>query len=110
MYAASTYRIYPAEIWIEGIRYGVSVKPITKTPVEYSDEANIGSPRSVLVPATSKKIIQLIPISATAAKHMGTMAKSLSATNELVVVYKQGGKFYYNTLKSLSAIESAAMQ
>ncbi len=110
IYAVSAYRIYPSEIWIEGIRYGVQVKSITKTPVEYSDEANIGSSKKVLVPATTKKVIQLIPVTAVAIKSVGTKAKSLSATNELVVVYKQNGKFYYTAMKSLGKMESAAMQ
>ena len=110
IYATSPSRIYPSEIWIEGIQYGVSIRSIAKTPVEYSDEANIGSQKTVLVPKTSEKLIQIIPVPITGKKSTGTKVNSLSASNELVVVYKQHGKFYYTALKSLSRLESAVMQ
>ncbi|MDB5206470.1 MAG: hypothetical protein JWR72_1545 [Flavisolibacter sp.] len=110
IYATSPSRIYPLEMWIEGVQYGVTISSITKTPVEYSDEANIGSQKTVLVPKTSEKSIQLIPVPVMGNKSTGTKAKSLATTNELVVVYKQNGKFYYTALKSLSGLKSAAMQ
>ena len=110
IYATSSSRIYPVEMWVEGVQYGVTITSITKTPVEYSDETNIGSKKTVLVPKTSKKLIHLIPVPVMGNKSTGTKAKSLSSANELVVVYKQNGKFYYNALKTLSALESAAMQ
>lgn len=110
LYALSPSRIYPSEIWIEGTRYGVTIKSIAKTPVKYTDEMNIGSPEKVLVPKTSQKLIQLIPVRSMNSKPSGAKAKSLARTNELVVVYQQGGKFYYTALKTLSELESAAMQ
>lgn len=110
LYAVSSSRIYPSELWIEGARYGVTIKSITKTPVEYRDEANIGSSKKLLVPKTSQNVIQLIPAPSIKSKSVGTKAKALSKTNELVVVYKRAGKFYYDTLKTLSDLEGAAMQ
>ncbi len=110
LYAVSPSRIYPLELWIEGIQYGVSIKSITTTPVEYSDEMNIGSPKKVLVPKTSQNVIQLILIPPVKGKSVGTKAKTLSRTNEAVVVYKRAGKFYYNTVEKLTDMEGAAMQ
>jgi len=111
IYAVSSSRIYPLEIWLEGNRYGVTVKSIKKTPVEYSNEMNVGSPKKILVPKTTKEVLQLIPMAADAgAKSAGVKAKSLSTQNEAVAVYKQNGKFYYNTLKRLSDLESVSMQ
>src|SRR5688572_7654960 len=55
LYAVSSSRIYPSEIWIEGIRYGVTIKSIPKTPVEMSESGNIGAPAKQLVPATKNK-------------------------------------------------------
>jgi hypothetical protein len=110
IYAASSSRIYPSEMWIEGVRYGVSVRLIAKTPVEYSDEANVGSPKKVLVPKTSKKVIQLTPIPAMVSKSIPVKPQALAASNELVVLYKQNGKFYYAAIKALSGMVGAAMQ
>ena len=110
LYAASASRIYPTEIWVEGTRYGVTIKTIEKTPVEYGDDMNVGSPKKVLIPKTSQKVVQLIPNASTESKTSGTKAKSLAQTNELVVVYKQGSKFYYQVLPRLSKLDGAAMQ
>jgi hypothetical protein len=109
LYTVSSSRIYPSEIWIEGVRYGVNSKSITKTPVEISESGNIGAPAKQLVPATKDKVVQLIPNPGSTAKSSGTKAGSLAKTNELVVVYKLNGKFYYNTLETLSDLDSAAM-
>lgn len=110
LYAQSASRIYPTEIWVEGTRYGVTIKTIEKTPVEYGDDMNVGSPKKVLIPKTSQKLVQLIPNSSTESKTSGTKAKTLAQTNELVVVYKQGSKFYYQVLPRLSRLDGAAMQ
>jgi hypothetical protein len=110
LYAVSPSRIYPTEIWVEGTRFGVTIKTIEQTPVEYGDEMNIGSPKKVLIPKTNQKVVQLIPSTTIESKVSSTKAKSLAANNALVVVYKQNGKFYYQTLSRLSSIEGAAMQ
>ena len=110
IYAVSPSRIYPSEIWIEGERYGVSVTTITQTPVEQGDDRNIGAPKKVLVPKTTQKVIQLVPIPAVEEKSFGANAKSQAKTNDVVLVYKQNGKFYYKALKRMSDLEGAYMQ
>lgn len=110
LYTVSSSRIYPVEAWVEGHHYGLMVDSIKETPVEYGDENNIGSPKKVLVPETSQKVFRLTLIPPVEGKSTGKQAKPLAATNDFVLVYKMNGKFYYNTLKSLSSVESAAMQ
>ena len=110
LYATSVTRIYPTEIWIEGTRYGVSLNSIGTTPVEYSDETNIGAPKKLLVPKTTRKVIQLVPTKVTVGKGKSAKALTLAKSNAVVLVYKQGGKTYYTTLASLNDLETAAGQ
>ena len=109
LYAVSPLRIYPTEIWIEGIRYGVTVKTISKTPVIFTNEGNIESPGKTLVPSTKEKVIQLVPNSQPT-KSVGTAAKTAAKTNALVVVFKQNGTFRYASIKSLTELSGAALQ
>ncbi|HEV7329900.1 MAG TPA: hypothetical protein VGN63_02575 [Flavisolibacter sp.] len=110
LYAVSSTRVYPAEIWIEGTRMGVSIRTIASTPVMYGNDANIGSPKQVLVPQTTQRVTQLILTRAVEGKDFGTKAESLAQTNAVVLVYKQGGKFQYSVLPALTALGSAAAQ
>src|SRR5687768_11370857 len=71
LYAVSSSRIYPSEIWIEGVRYGVTIKTISKTPVEMSEPFGADGPKKVLVPSTKEKVVQLIPNSASTTKSLG---------------------------------------
>lgn len=101
-------RVYPSELWIDGELYGAQVRTISKTPVllESNDPA---LNNRVLVTKTTQKILQLVPTSSKGVKKSakGTL---LAKTNDVVMVYKQNGKFYYSVLPKLSGLESAAMQ
>lgn len=110
LYAASDDRIYPTEVWVEGTRYGVSIKTVEKTPIEYDDGTNIGAPAKVLVPKTKKKIVQLVLIGGLKPKVETSTAGKLAATNALVLVYKTKGKLYQNTLPLLTELQSANRQ
>lgn len=109
LYAVTAGRIYPSEIWVQGVRYGVMPKPV-KLPVEYRDENNIGSPAKVLVPKTPGQCTLLVLRPAATAKAGGVKGRQLASTNELVLLYKLGGRVYYNTLENLSPLDAAAMQ
>jgi hypothetical protein len=108
LYAVAPSRIYPTEMWIDGNHYGVTIKTIEKTPVEIKDEIVVRAPKMVLVPKTTEKVVQLIPTAAIQSKAASKLAKSLAQTNAIVVVYKQNGKFYYQTLPKLETLTSAA--
>lgn len=110
LYAVSSSRVYPAEIWVEGARMGVTIKTITTTPVLHGDDANIGSPKQELVPQTSQRVTQLVLTPAATEKNPGNKAKNLAQTNEVVLVYKQDGRFQYSVLQKLTRLGSAAAQ
>jgi hypothetical protein len=110
LYAVSSSRVYPAEIWVEGTRMGVTIRTITTTPVMYGDDANIGSPKKELVPKTTQRVTQLILAPAVEGKDFGNRVETLARTNDVVLVYKQNGKFYYSALLKLTALGSAAAQ
>ena len=107
---ASTARIYPVEIWVKGQKYGISMKTITQTPVTHSNPSNPANPKTVvLVPKTSGNVLQLRPTDAVPGKHFAA-AERLAQSNELVFVFKQGGKFYYQPLAKIADLDAAAMQ
>ena len=112
MYLSSSNksRLYPVEAWIKGKRVGLTYE-LTKTPViKFKDEGVVQNPEKIiLVPSTTSKVYQLTGTSIVDGKNF-SKAKTLSSSNELVVVYKLNGKFYYATLKKLSELEAANMQ
>jgi len=54
-------------------------------------------------------VLQLIPTDVIAGKNYPT-AERLATQNEIVFVFKQGGKFYYQTKPELLRLVSAALQ
>lgn len=105
--SSSPARVYPVELWLKGKKYGVSFKTITQTPVTHSAYGN--AEKKVLVPKTSGKVLQLIPTDVYADKEY-PKAEKLAGENELVFVYKQNGKFYYQTLPQLTSLAAANLQ
>jgi hypothetical protein len=80
---------------------------ISLTPVVFGSDSS--GNRKVLVPKTSKKVLLLTPYTYTETKNAGDVS-SIASSNELVVLYKQNGKFYYNKLEKLEFLQAAAMQ
>lgn len=106
---AQTTRVYPIEMWIKGQPFSAMPKTVT-TPVEQTSHLVPGRPqKTVLVPETTQKVTQLEPAPFIAEKS-NAKAASLALENELVVVYKQGGKTYIKTLKTLSELSPKALQ
>ena len=109
IYLQTPGRVYPSEIWIDGTVYSVTTET-QATPVErQAFAAPSQSGKVQLVPKTSDKVVQLTPVNATPEK-LSQKGKSLAESNELVVVYKQGGQFYYSVLKELKQLEPVALQ
>jgi hypothetical protein len=106
IYITSASRIYPSELWIDGVAYMPKTSSVSKTPVKR--ELNNGQSK-VLVPSTTRKVWMLTPAPPQDNKQKAG-SKKLAANNEVVVVYKQNGKFYYNALKKLEQLDDAAMQ
>ena len=110
IYLVSPGRVYPSEMWLNGQPYAVSVETISETPVERKNFNNPGDLSTTeLVPATDQKVIRLKPVPAIDDK-LSTKGRRLSEDNELVVMYKLNGKFYFGTLKNLAILEAAALQ
>ena len=110
IYLVSQSRVYPSEMWILGKPYSVSIERITKTPVVRKNYNNPSDPTSVeMVPETSGQVIRLIPAPAIQEK-LSDKGEALSKNNELVVVYKQNGKFQYNILSELTVLKVVALQ
>lgn len=103
--------VYPIEMWIKGEQYTSKPETINTTPIQIADPALPGGPNLItLVPKTTKKVIKLIPGKTGIPGKTIKTAKSKSKTNELVVVYKMKGNFYFSLLKKLILLESATMQ
>jgi hypothetical protein len=109
IYTVAPGRIYPAELWLDGTRYGVTFNTIKKTPLEWEDAGNIGAPKKILVPKSTGTTLQVVPTGATD-KTIGKAAASLARSHAVVLVYKQNGKFYYVTQKTWNDMESTQMQ
>jgi hypothetical protein len=106
--SGNSSRLYPSELWINGDLYGVQIKSMAKTPVTL-DSPDPALNGRVLVPKTSFRVVQLVPISSNGVKKSANGA-SLAKTYSVVAVYKQNGRFYYTTLSELNSLESAALQ
>jgi hypothetical protein len=105
----SAAKIYPIELWIKGQPYSVKTEKVTKTQVEDVDFSTREGKTTVLVPKTTANVFQWLPTSYTADKNL-QKARDLASTNELVAVYKQGGKTYYKTLKRLTVLPPQSRQ
>jgi hypothetical protein len=104
VYTASAATIIPVEIWLKGKAYAAAPQKVT-LPVVFDNPTMIE--KKILVPKSSKKVLQL---ELRDLKGKGnTRAKQLAASNQLVVVYKQAGKTYYQTLKKLTELEAVIM-
>ncbi len=103
-------RVYPVEIWLKGEPFSARPETVASTPVTATDNVILGrAQKTILVPKTTQKVIRLIPTPLMADKS-SNKAKSLAQEAELVVVYKQGGKTYYKTLKTLTTLAPKALQ
>lgn len=108
IYIASSSRVTPVEIWING-----EVNPVTAvkiaTPVEYKNPTSLENKSKTLVPKTSKKVLQL-NASAKKVEKPTQKGKLLSTKNELVIIYKCNGKLYYKAISKLEELAPVAMQ
>lgn len=113
VYLATTAktRVYPVEMWIKGEPYSAMPQSVSTTPVSITSGPVImgRTQKTELVPKTTQKVTQLVPSTYVAAKSNAQAAK-LAQQNELVVVYKQGGKTYIKTLKNLTELSPKALQ
>ena len=102
IYLVTASRAFPLELWIKGQRFSARVKTIEQTPVEQvNTNVQISTDKKVLVPKTSMKVIQLTPAPAVS-KGANRKIESMGAANDLIVFYKQNGKFYYQAVPKMT--------
>lgn len=109
IYLTSNTQVKPIEIWINGVAYSPIVNNVSTTPVEYINPTSGDNKPNVLVPKTSKKVLQLSP-SLNKIQKPTQKGKSLSSKNELVIIYKGNSKLYYKVLPNLNGLEAVHMQ
>jgi len=109
IYLASTTKVAPVEIWINGEAYSPIVNNVATTPVEYTNPTSGDTTPQILVPKTTRKVLQVSP-SPNKIQKPTTKGKTLSAKNELVIIYKGNSKLYYKTLSQLKNLEPLSMQ
>jgi len=108
IYLASTTKVTPVELWINGEVYSVTVIEVS-TPVEYNHPSSSNNNPKILVSKTNRHVLQLSP-SLNKIQKPNPKGKSLSAKNEMVIIYKGGGKWYYKAVSKLGELEPLAMQ
>ncbi|MGZ8538109.1 MAG: hypothetical protein ACXWV9_07575 [Flavisolibacter sp.] len=99
--SSSKSAITPVEMWIRGERFNVMTEPVTKTPIILPNKTGKST---TLVAKTSNKVQQVVAVPFTKGKEF-SLAKKKAAWNELVVVYKQNGKYYSALLKKIKVLE-----
>ena len=99
--SSSKSAIVPVEMWIHGERFNVMIQPVKKTPVILPNKTGKST---TLVSKTSNKVQQVVAVPFTKGKEF-SLAKKKATYNELVVVYKQNGKYYSNLLKKIKVLE-----
>lgn len=107
IYLASTTKVSPTEIWINGKAFAVN-SAVLSTPVIYKNPTT-DSKAKQLVPKTARRVLQITPLEQVS-NSPNAKGKKLSAKNELVIIYKANGKFYYKALARLTMLEPVAMQ
>ena len=105
IYMSSSQRVYPSEIWIKGEPYSVRLTRVNQTPVVRD---GIGGPIT-LVPKTSNSVWLLTPAPPIESK-LSQKGRSLSANNDVVVVYRENGRFVHSVVKQMKEIEAIPLQ
>lgn len=109
IYIASSTKVAPFEIWINGEVYSPIINAVSTTPVEYTNPTSGNNKSKLLVPKTSRKVLQLNP-SLNKIQKPTKKGQSLSLKNELVVIYKGNGRLFYKAVPKLIGLESLYMQ
>jgi hypothetical protein len=103
-------RIYPVELWLKGERHGVKSTDVNTTPVEISTgELPQYTKTITLVPKTNNKVIKLDLAVAVNGKDF-LKAKAKAEANDVVLVYKYAGKFYYAVQNKIRILDPIVLQ
>lgn len=105
---ASTVRVYPVQMWINGEVFSVETERGIQTPILQVNTNKLDTSQKVLVPNRTGQVLKLVPAPLTVDKSSGR-AKSLASTHAVVVLYKSGGKLRYGVLKKFTDLNTLAL-
>lgn len=106
----SGVRVYPTEVWLKGKQYKAKWEAVPSTPVQFTNHNIPNRPTTItLVPKTGASVLSITPSTGPITK-VYAGARKIAAANELVVVYRMQGKFYYARLPKVTELEPAVMQ
>ncbi|MEI6948520.1 hypothetical protein V9K67_15100 [Paraflavisolibacter sp. H34] len=100
-------KVYPVALWIEGEPFGIKWESVAQKPVELAT-GDEGEKKVLLVPATAEAVLQLHPVDYIPGKEARPAAALLQA-NQLVVVYRQGGKMHTRAVKTFQSLSRASL-
>ncbi len=104
-----TQTLHPVQIWIKGKAF--SVRAEAKTAAEFlnEDAGRYSKKTNPAIYETAGAIWKLNKTQPT--KNNGSnRAKALAAANDVVVLYRMGGKLHYGVLKKFTDLEPALLQ
>jgi hypothetical protein len=104
----SKTRIYPVQLWINGEAFSVKGEPFNNNPVVPANGDAPASRLKPLIPETAGKVWKLKPLPLVADKS-GGRAKALAINNDVVVLYKMGGKLRYAVLKKFTELDPVSL-
>jgi hypothetical protein len=106
-------RIIPVEVWIKGKRYPVTYQEVEEKPVTVTNSILPDHPKTtVLVPQTSRKVLEITPVpedSATKTRSKASI-QSKARKNELVIIYKNKGRTCSSVLKKFHQLPGDVRQ
>lgn len=108
LYSKKT-KVVPVEMWLNGKPFSILPRNVEKTPVEIGDSNNPAGGKTVAIPQTKDKVVQLKPSTYTDGKSNYTTQQKAKA-NDVVVVYKINGKFRTVSLPHFVRLEPIANQ
>jgi len=106
----SRLRIYPIQLWINGVAYSVKIESVEKVPIfNNNGDTSSGMKKLPLTLKTGEKLFQLTPVPLIADKG-SAKAKALTAKNAVVFYYKKAGTFHYEVLKKFTELTAPTVQ
>jgi hypothetical protein len=99
------YDIRPVQLFIKGKSYAIQSTVTRDTPVEYIDNTIPGNPeKTVLVPKTQSKVIQLITADTMTQKKTAYVQK-LTRSHDVVITYIWNKRTHFITLRKMKKLK-----
>jgi len=104
-----TYNVMPVQIFIKDKSFSIQTITIRTSPVEYTSNTVISNPeKTVLVPATKNKVLEIKIAQLQHQEKIPESAKKLVNKNDVVIAYIWNKRKYFATLQKISTLEPVA--